>query len=58
MYYSYVYDLTGIYKGTASMEQEPRLLDRVRASIRTKHYSIRTDQAYVDWIRRFILFHG
>lgn len=40
------------------MEQEPRLLDRVRASIRTKHYSIRTEQAYVDWIRRFILFHG
>jgi integron integrase len=40
------------------MEKEPRLLDRVRASIRTKHYSIRTEQAYVDWIRRFILFHG
>jgi integron integrase len=39
------------------MEKEPRLLDRVRASIRTKHYSIRTEQAYVDWIRRFILFH-
>jgi integrase len=40
------------------MEQEPRQLDRVRASIRTKRYSIRTEQAYVDWIRRFILFHG
>ena len=26
--------------------------------IRQKHYSIRTEQAYVDWIRRFILFHG
>ncbi len=39
------------------MEKEPRLLDRVRAAIRTKHYSIRTEQAYVDWIRRFILFH-
>jgi integron integrase len=40
------------------MGTEPRLLDRVRESRRTKHYSIRTEQAYVDWIRRFILFHG
>ncbi|KKW67536.1 integrase [Lampropedia cohaerens] len=38
--------------------QPPRLLDQLRASIRTKHYSIRTEQAYVDWVRRFILFHG
>jgi integron integrase len=36
----------------------PRLLDRVRDVIRRKHYSIRTEQAYVQWIRRFILFHG
>ncbi|MDE2004728.1 MAG: integron integrase [Betaproteobacteria bacterium] len=36
----------------------PRLLDRVRDRIRFKHYSIRTEQAYVDWIRRFIRFHG
>jgi integron integrase len=35
----------------------PRLLDRVRAAIRVRHYSIRTEQAYVQWIRRFILFH-
>jgi integron integrase len=35
----------------------PRLLDCVRQHIRVKHYSIRTEQAYVDWIRRFILFH-
>jgi integron integrase len=40
------------------MGKEPRLLDRVRAAIRTKHYSIRTEHAYVDWIRRFILFHN
>jgi hypothetical protein len=33
------------------MEQRPqRLLDQVRDAIRTKHYSIRTEQAYVDWI--------
>ena len=36
----------------------PRLLDRVRAEVRVRHYSLRTEQAYVDWIRRFILFHG
>jgi integron integrase len=37
---------------------QPKLLDRVRAAIRMKHYSIRTEDSYVQWIRRFILFHG
>jgi integron integrase len=36
----------------------PRLLDQVRHKIRVKHYSIRTEQAYLDWIKRFIRFHG
>ena len=36
----------------------PRLLERVRDRIRLKHYSLRTEQAYVDWIKRFIHFHG
>ena len=35
----------------------PKLLDRVRHVIRAKHYSRRTESAYVDWIRRYILFH-
>lgn len=35
-----------------------RLLDQVREIIRIRHYGIRTEQAYVQWIRRFILFHG
>ena len=35
-----------------------RLLDQVRLVIRKKHYSIRTEQAYVEWIRRFILYNG
>jgi integrase len=35
----------------------PRLLDRVHEIIRRKHYSIGTEQAYVDWIKRFILHH-
>ena len=38
--------------------QKPKLLDQVRAIIRRKHYSIRTEQAYVDWIKRYIFFHG
>lgn len=36
----------------------PRLLDRVRQEIRLRHYSQRTEQAYVGWIRRFIVFNG
>src|SRR5579863_4775818 len=35
----------------------PRLLDRVRAALRARHYSVRTEKAYVGWIRRFIIFH-
>ena len=40
------------------MPSNPRLLDVVRARIRTKHYSIRTEKSYVHWIRRFVAFHG
>ncbi|MBS3935249.1 MAG: integron integrase [Sulfuritalea sp.] len=36
----------------------PRLLDQVRARIRAKHYSIRTEDQYVFWVKRFIRFHG
>ncbi len=35
----------------------PKLLDRVRWHLRVKHYSLRTEKAYCDWITRFILFH-
>ncbi len=35
-----------------------RLLDRVREALRTRHYSRRTEETYVAWIRRYILFHG
>jgi len=37
---------------------KPRLLDRVREAIRARHYSRRTEKAYVQWIRRYIFFHG
>src|SRR5436190_6578080 len=37
---------------------QPRLLDQVRAAISRKHYSLRTEEAYVHWIKRFIYFSG
>ena len=39
-------------------EHKPKLLDQVRQAIRARHYSKRTEKTYVDWIKRFILFHG
>ena len=36
----------------------PRLMNQVRGAIRSRHYSYRTEQAYVHWIKRFIHFHG
>ena len=36
---------------------KPRLLDRVRGSLRARHYSFRTEKAYVAWIRRYLAFH-
>jgi hypothetical protein len=36
----------------------PKLLDRVRKSMRTGRYSPRTEATYVDWIKRYIRFHG
>ena len=40
------------------MDSRPRkLLDHVRDAIRLKHYSYRTEQTYVGWIRRYIIFH-
>ncbi|MGB8694355.1 MAG: integron integrase [Steroidobacteraceae bacterium] len=40
------------------MDNRPRLLDQVRSQLRLRHYSYRTEQQYVAWIKRFILFHG
>ena len=48
----YAYDMQEQLK-----REGPRLLDQVRDTIRRKHYSIRTEHAYLGWIKRFILFH-
>src|SRR6266542_1723683 len=37
---------------------KPKLLDQIRQLMRLRHYSLRTEEAYVGWIRRYILFHG
>src|SRR5690242_6753667 len=44
--------------GRHSATGKPKLLEQLRNFMRTRRYSLRTEQAYLDWIRRFILFHG
>lgn len=39
------------------MAEKPSLLEQVRRRLRLRHYSIRTERACVDWIKRFILYH-
>src|SRR5947209_17774535 len=41
-----------------STQKPPKLLDRVRETLRANRYSPRTEQVYVEWIKRFIRFHG
>ena len=45
-------------KDTPQVAASPRLLDRVRDEIRRRHYSYRTEQTYLHWIKRFIYFSG
>jgi integron integrase len=42
---------------TSSAARRPNLLDRVREAARVRHLSYRTEQAYVAWVKRFVLFH-
>jgi integron integrase len=44
--------------GMPSQHQSPKLLEQVCEAIRARHYSIRTEDSYLRWIKRFILFHG
>lgn len=45
-------------KSGISLPPPVKLLDQVRDRIRYKHYSLRTEHSYVQWVKRFILFHG
>ncbi|MFC1651381.1 integron integrase [Candidatus Latescibacterota bacterium] len=44
-------------KQTHVKEQQPKLLDRLRETLRTRHYSRRTEQTYSQWVKRFVYFH-
>ena len=41
----------------ATEPRAPKLLDRMRSAIRVHHYSLRTEEAYLGWVRRFFAFH-
>ena len=44
--------------GSSSSGGKPKLLDQVRHALRVRHLALSTEKTYVDWIRRFILFHN
>ena len=48
---------SGVSISAAGSRPKLKLLDRVRHLIRARHYSPRTEEAYVHWIRRYIVFH-
>ena len=50
--------MTSLTTPRPNTSHQPKLLDQVRNAIRVRHYSIRTEEAYLQWIRRFIVFHG
>jgi integron integrase len=52
--------VSGSAKGWELVIPNPKLklMDQVREVLRVKHYAIRTEQAYCDWIRRYVRFHG
>ena len=45
-------------QNTPDPSKPPRLLDQVVSKMRVKHYSLRTEKSYADWIKRYILHHG
>lgn len=51
-------DVLRIELGELSWPRPPRLLDQVRQVLRVRHYARRTEECYVQWVRRFIVFHG
>jgi hypothetical protein len=62
---SMVYTVGGGHSGILAVREarppeapQPRLLDRVRTAVRTRHYSRRTEEGYLAWIPRYIFFHG
>ena|SRR5437762_547406 len=56
--FSWPQPATGSIGQGATAAAPRKLLDRVRDVLRVNHYSLRTEEAYLGWIRRFILFNG
>lgn len=55
---THVRNVSGVSQGRSLViDLKPKLLDQVRQAIRARHYSQRTEEAYVAWIKRFIFFH-
>jgi integron integrase len=54
----FLYQLLGVPLGDVPPPRPPKLLDRVRHAIRVRHYSPRTEECYVEWVARFVRFHG
>ncbi len=52
----------GLHMNTApadpSVPRPPKLLDQVRDRLRLKHFCLRTERAYAQWVKRYIYFHG
>src|SRR5438093_13559525 len=48
---------TEVTPGMPQAQRPKKLLDQMRDVLRTQHYAIRTENAYVDWAKRFLLFH-
>ncbi len=48
----------GVQPPSTSTTQKPKLLDQVREAIRMRHYSPKTEESYVHWVKRFIFFHN
>jgi len=46
------------FENTKNDNTKLKLLDQVRQIIQVKHYSIRTEESYISWIKRFIFYHG
>src|SRR5258707_1283255 len=51
-------DVLHLNLGELLLPRPPRLLDQVRQILRVRHYALGTEDCYVQWIRRFTLFHG
>src|SRR5438093_7736734 len=47
-----------VHQGVAVPSPTPTLLAQLRGALRTRHYSVRTEEAYVAWVRRFVRFCG